>query len=342
MKLSIIVPVYNMAAEGKLNYCLDSLVVQTTRDLEILAVDDASTDQSLAVLREYEEKYAPFFHVIHYDDNRRQGGAKNAGLQAAHGEWIGFVDSDDWVAPDCYEKLIRKGEETGADVVGCDYSLVTEHTMQVGKPAINNDMGQTGPADAEKHRKLAIRPGSMVLKIYRHSMINEHHLDFPEHIFYEDNCAGTVWMLCSDRFEKVEEPLYYYYQHDVSTVHIVTKQRCEDRMKAGEILVAECAARGFLKEYHPEIEYRFTEIYYATTLFSYLGGTRHPQLAFLAQLRDGIRKYFPDFQENSYYKSLMGAEEQKLIRLHMKGNLRLLVYYQLLHLYRAFLKGVSK
>lgn len=335
VKLSVIVPVYNMEADGKLKYCLDSLTAQTFRDMEIIAVDDASTDHSLDILRAYEDKFPDRFHVIHYETNRHQGGAKNEGLRAAAGEWIGFIDSDDWVVPDYYEKLIRKAEETGADVVGCDYSLVDSHTMQIGKVVQNNTPEQTGICGDRQRKSLAMRPGSMVLKIYRHQMITEHRLNFPENIFYEDNCAGSVWMLYCKRFEKIGEPLYYYYQHEASTVHSVSWQRCLDRMQAGELLVAECASRGFLKPFHDEIEFRFTEIYYVTTLFSYLGGDAHPKLERLAQLRDGIRKYFPEFQENPYYAEQIGEEERRLIRLHMKGNLQLLVYYKALHFYRS-------
>ena len=99
MKLSVIVPVYNMAAEGKLNYCLDSLVNQTIDDYEIIAVDDCSTDNSLEILRTYEIKYPDKLKVIASSVNRKQGGAKNLGLEAAKGEWIGFIDSDDWIEP---------------------------------------------------------------------------------------------------------------------------------------------------------------------------------------------------------------------------------------------------
>ena len=195
-KLSIIVPVYNMATEGKLNYCLDSLVGQTIRglyDYEILCVDDASTDDSLEILLDYQKRYPELVCVIPNPVNLRQGGAKNAGLRVAQGEWIGFIDSDDWVSPDYYEKLLKKAEATGADLVGCDYSLVDHHTFEVGKVIVNNTPDQTGDLTKEKHERLFMRPGSMVLKIYKHSVIRENHLDFPEHIFYEDNCAGPLW-----------------------------------------------------------------------------------------------------------------------------------------------------
>ena len=329
MRLSVIVPVYNMAAEGKLNYCMDSLVNQTIDDYEIIAVDDASTDNSLAILREYEEKYPGKVRVVTYPVNKRQGGAKNEGLKAAKGEWVGFIDSDDWVTPDYYEKLLHKAAETGADLVGCDYSLVTEHTFRVGKVVQNNTMDQVGLLDEERHKKLFLRPGSMVLKIYKGSVIRENDLDFPEGIFYEDNCAGSLWSLYFKRFELVEEPLYYYYQHNVSTVHSISEKKCQDRMKAMEELWEECSRRGVLELYRKEIEYRYVELYYVITLFSYMQGVKSPKLSFVKKLREGVEQRFPEFEQNEYYKQLTGQEEQRLIVMQRKSDVSFYCYYRI-------------
>lgn len=328
VKLSVIVPVYNMAADGKLNFCLDALLGQTIENYEILAVDDASTDGSLGILREYERRFPEKIKVLQCPENRRQGGAKNLGLRHAAGEWIGFIDSDDWVTPDYYEKLLDKAQQTGADMVGCDYSLVERHTFTVGKVVQNNTLEQTGILDAEKHRKLLMRPGSMVIKIYRHDVIRNNHLNFPEGIFYEDNCAGPVWSMYFSHFERVEEPMYYYYQHQQSTVHHITEEKCRDRMKAAALLYEECVSRGFLELYRPEIEYRFTELYYVNTLFSYLSGAVHPKISFAGELKRGMKEYFPDFAQNTYYREWTGKEEQELIALQGRSDMLFwLLYY---------------
>lgn len=338
MRLSIIVPVYNMAAEGKLKFCMDSLVGQTMEDYEIIAVNDASTDNSLEILREYEKKYPGKVRVITYSVNKRQGGAKNEGLKAASGEWIGFIDSDDWVTLDYYEKLLKKAEETGADMVGCDYCLVREHIPlsestalpeAFGKAVKNNTSEQTGVLDADKHKKLFLRPGSMVIKIYRANIIRENGLNFPEGIFYEDNCAGSVWSLYFSHFEKVEEPLYFYYQHDQSTVHHITEEKCRDRMKAMTTLYEECRERGFLETYHQELEYRFAELYYVITLFSYMQGVKKPELSFIRELRRGVEEKFPDFQKNAYYRQYTGQEEQKWIVLQAQSDRKFYRRYRL-------------
>ena len=329
MRLSVIVPVYNMAGGGKLQFCLNSLINQTISDYEIITVDDASTDNSLEILKEYERKYPHLIRVVAHEVNKRQGGAKNTGLKYAKGEWIGFIDSDDWVTPDYYEKLLAKADETGADMVGCDYNLVHEHTFKVGQVIQNNTLEQTGVLDDEKHKKLIMRSGSMVIKIYKHSVIKENHLEFPEKIFYEDNCAGPIWSMYFNHFEKVQEPMYYYYQHDTSTVHYITEAKCRDRMIAAAMMLQECKDRGFLKKYPLEIEYRFTELYYAITLFSYMLGAKKKRLEFVKELREGMVNAFPDFQNNPYYQQFTGEEEKQMIAMQMESDKKFFHYYGL-------------
>ena len=100
-------------------------------------------------------------------------------------------------------------------------------------------------------------------------------------------------------------------------------------MKAELLLYAECERRGFLTEYSREIEYRYTELYYAITLFSYMGGVTHPKLAFIRQLRKGVEERFPEFAQNPYYLEHTGAPEQKLIRMQSRSDLLFFVYYRM-------------
>ena len=100
-------------------------------------------------------------------------------------------------------------------------------------------------------------------------------------------------------------------------------------MKAAELLYVECERRGFLTEYSREIEYRYTELYYVITLFSYMGGVTHPKLAFIRQLRNGVEERFPEFAQNPYYLERTGAPEQKLIRMQGRSDLLFFVYYRM-------------
>ena len=341
MKLSIIVPVYNMSADGKLEYCLESLVNQTIDDYEIIAVDDCSTDNSLEILRRYETKYPDKFKVIASPVNKKQGGAKNLGLEIAKGEWIGFIDSDDWITLDYYEKLLKKAEETGADMVGCDYHLTGEHSMEIGQIVPNNRPEQAGILTKEKYRSLILDGGSLVVKIYKRCIIFGYPNRFPEGIFYEDNAISNSWMLRAKHFEYIQEPMYYYYQHNASTVHTITKKRCEDRMQAARIMVKEAKQFGFFEEYKEEIESSFTTLFYVNTLFSYMVGVKKQEFSFIKAMGEEMKKTFPDFRNNKYYLTRVHAEERKLIDMHMKSTLYFVVYYKVLWAYRNFRKRLK-
>lgn len=339
MKLSIIVPVYNMASEGKLAYCLNSLVNQTINDYEIIAVDDASTDNSFEILKDFEQRFPDRFHAIHSEVNKHQGGAKNIGLRLAKGDWIGFIDSDDWITPDMYEKLIRKAEETGADLAGCDYSLTSEHSMKVGQVVPNNKKEQSGLLTKEKRQSLILDGGSLVVKIFRRSMILENELWFPEDIFYEDNALGNSYLILARQFAYIEEPLYYYYQHDASTVHTISPKRCEDRMTAGRLMLKEAKRHNFYEEYKPELEYSFTLLFYINTLFTYMAGVDKTRYSFVKAMGKEMKQTFPDFESNPYYQDRTHAEEKKLIRMQQKSTFLFMLYYKLLWAYRKWRKA---
>ena len=322
MQLSIIVPVYNMAADGKLNFCLDSLINQTITDYEIIAVDDCSTDNSLDIIKEYESKYPDKFRAIHSPVNKRQGGAKNIGIREAKGEWIGFIDSDDWITPDFYERLLNRAAETGADCVGCDYSRVDHHTFEVGIVEHNNKPEQSGVLDYEKRKSLILDVGSLVIKIYKRQFILENELFFPEHIFYEDNAVGKSYVILNKHFEYIDEPLYYYYQHGDSTVHTFSESRCEDRMAAARIMIEQAKKFDYYDEFLPELEYTFTVLHYINTLFTYMVGVRPTKLSYVKKMGDELRAYFPDFQKNAYYIERTHPEEKKLIAMQQKSTLQ--------------------
>jgi glycosyltransferase involved in cell wall biosynthesis len=351
MRLSVIVPVYNMAAGDKLKWCLDSLVGQTlpAGSYEIIAVDDCSTDESPAILDRYAAAFPDRFTALHSPENHHQGGAKNIGLSRARGEWIGFIDADDWVTPDYYEKLLAKADATGADMVGCDYCLTYEHSWKTGRIVHNNTPEQTGVMDTAKYRKLLMDTGSLVVKIYRRGIIygkqddGAFHRFFPEDIFYEDNAVSNTWMLRVKHFEYLQEPLYYYYQHDASTVHTITRKNLEDRRVSGRMILSEAEEQGYFEQYRPELEFMFTALFYVNTLFSAMPRkNRFPGCyAFTASLADEMKAAFPDFQKNRYYQERIHPEEKKLIAMQMRSQLLFYVYYRALWCYRDLRKKIK-
>lgn len=120
-KVSIIVPVYNV--EKYLRKCIDSLVNQTLNDIEIICINDGSTDKSLKILKEYKNKDSRI--ILLNQENSGQSVARNRGIEIAKGEYLGFVDPDDWIDLDYYEKLYNAAIGTNADIATAGIIRIT-------------------------------------------------------------------------------------------------------------------------------------------------------------------------------------------------------------------------
>ncbi len=222
MLLSVIVPVYN--TEKYLPRCLDSLMNQTLSDMEIICVNDGSTDSCLSVLQSYAEKDSRI-RII----QKVNGGlvsARKAGVKAAKGRYIGYVDSDDWVEPVMYEKLCGYALRDQADLVSSGYffegNYVTTHYDGV----------QEGLHDAEqmdalrewaiyniKTKDVGIR-GSLCCKLFLAEKFKEVQLNIPEEItMSEDKLCILSYLLCCNRVSVQKEAFYHYMIHRESMVH---------------------------------------------------------------------------------------------------------------------------
>lgn len=203
-KVAIIVPVFNM--KRYLSECLDSLVGQTFRDIEIICFNDASTDSSIDILREYAARDERFV-IIDSPVNIKQGGGRNAGIRAARAPYIMFVDPDDWVEPDFVEKYYTKAIETGADIVTGDYNTVTEGKVE---PVCN--LGKNLPDDTELIKRLRLGIDvPIVVNIYKRELFYEYKLFFPENIqLGEDSVVAAPSFLAAKIICKIDYCLYNY------------------------------------------------------------------------------------------------------------------------------------
>ena len=201
MKLSIIVPVYNTA--GYLEQCVNSLLAQPIPedDFEILLVNDGSIDQSLDVMQRFLIENPDIIEIID-TENGGQGRARNLALDVAQGDYIGFADSDDWVADDMYARLLTEAEETDADIAVCNaYSVSgSEQTVMNARPQ-GTDISAAG---------------SVWNKIFRRSLVGN--IRFPEGVWYEDFAFSAKLLLLSQKTVFLDEPLYYYRASHPSTM----------------------------------------------------------------------------------------------------------------------------
>lgn len=133
-KISVIVPVYN--TEKYLDKCIKSILKQTFREFEILVVDDGSQDGSAQIIRSYEQRYPELIRAF-FQENRGQSSARNLALRNAQGEYISFIDSDDFIGPDFLKQLYETAKRNSSDMVICNYTKVSENGEPIKKFDVN-------------------------------------------------------------------------------------------------------------------------------------------------------------------------------------------------------------
>jgi len=207
-KLSVIVPVYNV--EEYIDECLTSLVNQTLDDMEIIVVDDGSQDASIVKASKYPVKIV----------SKVNGGlsdARNFGLKYVEGEYVAFVDSDDYVALDMFEKLYTAAKKNNADIAVCDLDYVYDdghHELSKG--------GYQALTSFVKDQKIIGINNSACNKIYRYNLFRPYR--FPKGQLYEDLALIPILLAKANQVAYVEEALYFYRQRSGSIIHVLNEK----------------------------------------------------------------------------------------------------------------------
>lgn len=212
IKLSIIVPVYN--AEEFLEKCLMSLKNQTLKDIEILLVDDGSTDNSYEICKSFEASDSRI--RVFKQENSGQSAARNRALSVSKGEYIAFADSDDWVDCDFYEKLLEAAIRYGADIA-C--GSVIREKKSAGKIRVNYKEEKVYLRAQEKIDAAGVPNMCYVWnKVYRAGFLKSIDLRFVNGMVFEDTDFVTRAVYYSNKIVTVPNTYYHYWTNENSTV----------------------------------------------------------------------------------------------------------------------------
>ncbi len=314
-KISVIVPCYNV--ESYIDRCVASLVNQTLGmdDMELIFVDDASTDHTRDKLAVWEKRYPDSIMVIHCGENRKQGTARNIGMQYASGEYIGFVDSDDYVSLEMYQVLYEKAATYRCDLVGC----LSVREEQNGIVAMDAEPFQQGDRylqiQSVSERKQLMRrglPGGVWCKIYSHALLAESELYFPEQIRYEDNYWGAFLLQEISDYYIVNQPLYHYIVNEQSTIMRQDAMHHLDRLVIELMKVEEYQRRGLFERYHDEIEFDFLQMYFINTIRILFVRFREIPYDIIYTMQDNVRDLFPNYWDNPYLDELPQLQRELL------------------------------
>ncbi len=282
MKVSVIVPVYNV--EKYLRKCLDSLVNQTFKDYEVILVNDGSTDSSQSIIDEYQSKYSCI--KAYQKENGGMSSARNLGLSYATGEYIAFVDSDDYVELFFLEEMYSRAKEANSDVVICDYYALNEEEKRYMKCHMNYS--------PDERIEYLLSPPMVWSKLIKKEIMDK--IRFTEGIFYEDLDICIRLFPFVNKISFVDKPLYnYYLQHSGS---VMTQKTFNNHLLDIFTVLDDC--KKLLQEnYFREIEYIYITHLLRTATLRFLD---YPNtLEYLVRINATMEREFPNWRENDYY-----------------------------------------
>ena len=305
-KISIIIPVYNVAQY--LPKCLDSILAQTLSDIEIICINDGSTDNSSDILKNYATKDRRI--KIINQSNQGISAARNSGLSVVQSEYVMFVDSDDYIAPDMAEKLYRTMETDKSDVVICSAECVNLLPKDASpdviewqswlQPWLDEYVKPTGIYDVPKTIK-----GEFISvvwnKLYRASTIKNYKIEFPLGLIEEDEYWLWAYMIHCKKYSFINERLYFYVQRSGS---IMTTRNGNDRVL--DILEIERRIYELVKKYAKIEDYqKILADWYIKTVNEILEYRKPQNLdALLEKIADYMQNYNQSAKLIEFYNQL--------------------------------------
>lgn len=288
-KISVIVPVYGV--ENYIKKCIESLVNQTFKDMEIIVVNDGTKDNSIKVIEDnFKDKRIKIYHK----ENGGLASARNYGITKATSKYLFFVDSDDYIEIDCLEKMYQKIIEDKTDLVICDYYKLYENGEKEVIPTIPHyDKGN-------KKCSVISMPGA-VCKLIKRSIVKKYKIEFLEKHYFEDNAIMPFACAVCDNFSYIQEPFYYYLQRNGSILNQkIYNPKWEDIFVSLSHLYKKFENSDLLEEYYDELEYIYIEyLLHAANLkfIDYQEG-----LGNIKKVTQVMKDKFPNWRKNRYFK----------------------------------------
>jgi glycosyltransferase involved in cell wall biosynthesis len=299
-KISIIIPVYNVAKY--IGICLDSLVKQTYKNIEIIVVDDGSTDDSLKIIKDYEKKYPKLIKALS-EKNSGPSSARNLGLKHATGEYISFVDSDDYIDKNCYEILSKKLDIFDYDMVVYNHYFEFENCTKDGSSKISKDL-----YDKDKIRKMLVNFYPVVWnKLFKKELFVNNNINFKEGVWYEDVEFLYRIMPFVGSIGVVNNRLYHYVQRP-GAITKTYNDKLFNYLDNWNGIVDFYKQHNLLDKYKNEICYSYVRYIYGT-LIKESAKSNNKELFNKAvdEAIKNVKRQFPWYRKNKYfYHSLKG------------------------------------
>lgn len=305
-KISIIIPCYNV--EHYIDRCFESLLHQTIgiEQMELIFVNDASTDGTLQKLSAYEQEYPESVLVIHLEENCKQGYARNVALQYASAPYIGYVDSDDFVDVHMFEDMICVMEEHDCDFVECDWNFFSENEEEFTTNAFKNSLiGFQDFTNQEVKEQYIVEQlffTSMWTKVFKKTFLLEHNIFCLEGVRYEDMYFCYFAILYANSYYHIPKPYYHYFLNPEGTVQQRKLDQQMDMMDVAVSFLMDARETGLYLEYKNIIDWMFLEKYFVYMLWDIWDMAPEEAYHCYIQMKEGVTMLVPDYGCNPFRK----------------------------------------
>lgn len=303
-KISVIVPCYNV--EKVVGRCIESILNQTIgrENLELILVNDASTDNTLEVLLSYEKRYSNLILVINLEQNGKQGMARNIGFKYSTGTYISFIDSDDYIDEKMYEVLYNGLIEYDCDFSNCGYIRVhgdSGKPIKVVTDIFREECMEIYSVEDRKKLLMLDMEGVTCSKLFKKEFLVKNRIEFLENMIYEDNYWWLLISLYANKVYTCNRRLYNYcFYNNGSTLSTVNSLTHLDRLKVELIKIDFCKKHGFFEVYHDEIEAQFLRLFYFNTLYILASRFNEIPEKVMRYVSEKVKENFPYFIYNKY------------------------------------------
>lgn len=251
-KVSVVVPIYNV--EKYIKKCMDSLVNQTLQEIQIIFVNDGSTDESGNIAKEYASKY-PNKIIYLEKENGGLSDARNFGMRYAEGEYIAFLDSDDYVENTMYEEMYNKALQENSDYVECDFLWeYPDKTKKDKRNSYNN----------KKEMLTNVRVVAWN-KLIKREILEKNNISFPKGLRYEDIEFTYKLIPYLNKVSYVDKEFVHYVQRNNSIAN-VQNERTAEIFTIFDNIIKYYQEKGFYEEYKEELEYSYSRILLCSSL----------------------------------------------------------------------------
>ena len=319
-KISVITPCYN--SYEYLDKCFESLINQTIglENIELIFVNDASTDNTGEKLNSFEALYPESVLVIHLDENVKQGGARNVALQYVSGEYLVFIDSDDWVDPSYLETVYNIAKEQDIDILQIPFVYIRGEgeTATRSKSPVYWEGLYTLETEEKRRHFLThqLFTCGAPNKLFKTEMVKKANASFLQGMAYEEPSFVYPLFFYANRIYSLNADLYFYRLHDTSTMssYITKPGKLYDHPFVQLSVYKQMRSNSdFYSLYKDEINFYFLFAFYVETLYFSKMGNLYLGYDFFLLMQSTVKNIIPDWNENPYINSLLTEGQKEAI-----------------------------